>query len=135
MPPEPLGASAIHSTLLLAQFEHVCVVLKLFAVLVESVTASVYLVPLRTTDAVMLSPAASEDPTTWTALDGYISHQVNWKALPPEHSMSVPSCSTEPLVKPSMPTQNAASDVVPVQLAEGSVQWPVALLNELPVSA
>jgi hypothetical protein len=43
--------------------------------------------------------------------------------------MSVPSCSTVPLVKPSMPTQKAASDVVlREQLAEGSVQPPVTVL-------
>jgi hypothetical protein len=40
-PLELLGASAIHSALLLAQPEQLCVVLKLFPERVESVTASV----------------------------------------------------------------------------------------------
>ena len=50
--------------------------------------------------------------------------------------MSVPSCSTELLLYPSMPTQNAASDSVRLlQVADGSVHEAVTLLNELPVSA
>ena len=40
-PPEPLGASAIYSALELAQFKQVCVVVKLLAGWVESVTLSV----------------------------------------------------------------------------------------------
>ena len=40
-PLEPLGASAIHSALELAQLEQVSVLVKLFAVWVESVTLSV----------------------------------------------------------------------------------------------
>ena len=37
-PLDPLGASAIHSALVFAQLEQVCVVVKLFAGCVESVT-------------------------------------------------------------------------------------------------
>src|ERR1700729_359792 len=49
--------------------------------------------------------------------------------------MSVPSCSTELLLYPSMPTQKAAREVVEVQLTPGSVQLPVTVLKPLPVSA
>src|SRR5215471_264643 len=83
----------------------------------------------------MWSPAATDWPTTGMLLVGNIAHQEDWKAVPPEHSMSVPSGSTEPLLKPSMPTQKTASEVVPVQVAEGSVQLPATWLNPLPVSA
>ena len=48
----------------------------------------------------------------------------------------MPSCSTLLLLYPSMPTQNAASCVVrPEQLAEGSVQLAVTVLNVVLVSA
>src|ERR1700735_1944133 len=49
--------------------------------------------------------------------------------------MRVPSCSTELLLYPSMPTQKAAREVVEVQLTPGSVQLPVTVLKPLPVSA
>src|SRR5580704_7975349 len=74
-PDEPLGASAIHSALVSTQLEQVCVVVKLLALWVESVTLSVYREPLLTTEALILSPGATDSPTTWMALLGYISHQ------------------------------------------------------------
>ena len=47
----------------------------------------------------------------------------------------MPSCSTEPLVNPSMPTQKAAYEVRPLQLTDGSVQLPVTVLKVVLVSA
>ena len=47
---------------------------KLLAVCVASVTASVYFVPLLVTDVVILSPDLTVSPATCTA-PGYISHQ------------------------------------------------------------
>src|ERR1700689_4448537 len=48
----------------------------------------------------------------------------------------VPSCSTESELYPSMPTQNAASEVVrELQVVPGSVQLALTSLKELPVSA
>ena len=55
--------------------------------------------------------------------------------MPPSHSTSVPSCSTESLLNPSIPTQNAASDVSDPHVAAGSVQVALTLLKSLPVSA
>ena len=75
-PVELLGASAIHSALELAQPEQLWVVLKLSPEREESVTCSVYLPPLLTTEAAMLSPGRRVEPTTWIALLGYISHHV-----------------------------------------------------------
>ena len=48
-------------------------------------------------------------------------------AWPPLHWMRVPSCSTVPLLKPSIPVQKAAREF-PEQMPWGSVQLPVTLL-------
>ena len=48
--------------------------MKLSAGWVESVSLSVYFVPLLVTDEVMWSPGRTEVLTTWMALVGYISH-------------------------------------------------------------
>ena len=55
--------------------EHVSVLVKLLPPVVASVTLSVYLVPVRVTDALILSPGWTVDPTIWMA-PGYICHQV-----------------------------------------------------------
>src|SRR5215472_270199 len=76
--PLALGASAIHSALWSLQVvaAQVAVAETLLPAVVESVTLSVYLVPLRTTDAAMLSPGFTVAPTNWMLLLGNISHQV-----------------------------------------------------------
>ena len=75
---EPLlvGASAIHSALEFLQLLQVSVLVKLLPVWVESVSLSVYLVPLRVTKAAILSPTLTFALTTWMELVGYISHQL-----------------------------------------------------------
>ena len=70
----PVGCVLASTALLFAQLEQVWVVEKLFAVWVESVTLSVYFVPLRATEALMLSPGTTVLPTIWMLLVGYISH-------------------------------------------------------------
>ena len=74
----PPGASAIHSALVSAQAvaEQVKLCVKLLAGVVTSVILTVYLVPERTTDAVILSPAFTVVPTLSMLLTGKCSHQV-----------------------------------------------------------
>src|SRR5438477_5047617 len=74
-----VGASAIHSAEAAGQVaaaqRKLCV--KLLAGVVESVTFTVYLALPRTTDTVILSPALTVVPTSWTLLTGNSSHQVS----------------------------------------------------------
>ena len=72
------GASAIHSALAFLHVvgEPVWVAEKLLPGVVESVTSSVYLVPLLATDAEILSPGLTVVPMNWMLLLGNISHHV-----------------------------------------------------------
>jgi hypothetical protein len=74
-----VGASAIHSVEAAGQVAAAQRKLrvKLLPGVVESVTFTVYLAPMRTTDTVILSPALTEVPTSWIALTGNSSHQVS----------------------------------------------------------
>src|ERR1700691_2649431 len=97
MPIANAGRSAIHSALSFWQVEHVWVTEKLLAGRVESVSASVYELPVRAIEAAILSPGRMELPTV-TVPAGYISYQVKYVALSSKHQLSVPSCSTVPLL-------------------------------------
>src|ERR1700727_2452064 len=76
IPIENAGRSAIHSALVSGQVvaAQVACLVKLLAPRVESVRARVEAVPLRDTEALILSPAATVVPTAMVPA-GYISYQ------------------------------------------------------------
>src|SRR5215467_4170570 len=137
-----LGLSPIHSALLFLQPPltlQVGVLVKLLPEVVESVTLIVYLVPLLTTDAEILSPGFTVTPTAWMLLVGNISHHVKYvRGVPWPQMAPVPPCSTEPELKPSMPTQKTTAFTGPDVLQFETLGWvhlAVTLLKPEPVSA
>src|SRR5215467_3319343 len=131
------GLSPIHSALLFLQPPltlQVGVLVKLLPEVVESVTLIVYLVPLLTTDAEILSPGFTVTPTAWMLLVGNSSHHVKYtkgpKSLP--QATPVPACSTVLELKPSRPTQKISTWSLPVALQPvtlGTVHAPVTELK------
>src|SRR5262249_34600269 len=128
MPIPKAGRSTIHSALVAGHVVtgQVCLVVKLLAVSVASVSLSVYAEPLLATEAEILSPGLSPVPTLTRplAVEG-ISHQAKEMGAPREHHASVPSCSNDALLKPSRPTHSEVSWSSAWQVTLGMVHEPL----------
>src|ERR1700735_348757 len=135
MPIEKDGRSAIHSALVSRQVAaaQVEVTEKLLAGLVKSVSARVYIVPVRDTLALTRSLGWSDVPTSMVPA-GNISYQVNKVGVPSKHQSRVPSCSTVASLKPSRPTHSEVIVSSTLQDTDGVFHSPLTLLK-VPVVA